>query len=128
MGGLIAMTRSVQFVRLLAAVTISLATCRFVALYDQWSYLRFQYDHPGEKLNKSDAGYFVADYSKYAYVVPLAGLAAGILTIWRRPNSPVLVEVIVSVLWVLAFTWVGLVLILWQVFNVPTISSMRLHY
>jgi hypothetical protein len=127
-GGVIAITRSVQVVRLLAAVSIALAACQFVIWYDGVSRIRFQFDHPGQTLTGCYAGQFVTTYGKYASAVPLAALLMGTLTIWRWPNSHALFEVVVSTLWVLAFIWAGLILVIWQVQNIPIFSGMRWHY
>ena len=127
-GGVIAMTRSEQVVRLLAAVSISLAACLFVTGYDGSSHIRFQFDHPGQTLTGCSAGQFVRTYGKYAYAVPLAALLMGALIIRRWPNSHALFEVVVSTLWVLTFIWAGLILMIWQAQNIPIFSGMRLHY
>jgi hypothetical protein len=127
-GGVIAMTRSVQVVRLLAAVSIALAACLFVIGYDGSSHIRFQFDHPGQTLTGCYAGHFVTTYGKYACAVPLAALLMGIVIIWRWPNSHALFEVVVSTLWVLAFIWAGLILLIWQAQNIPIFSGMQWHY
>ena len=121
------MTRSLQLVRLLASVAISLAACLFVVAYNHASATRFQFDHPGAT-TVTPFNEFVGAYGICAYAVPLAGLLVGTLTLWRRPNSHVLIELIVSALWVLALIWSGLVLLSWQIQNIPIFSGMRWHY
>jgi hypothetical protein len=67
-------------------------------------------------------------YDKYACVAPLGALLVGIVIIWRWPNSHVLIEVIVSTLWVLALVWAGYILIFWQLMNIPLFYGLRSHY
>jgi hypothetical protein len=127
--GVIAYTRSVEVVRLLAAVVIALASCIFVAAYNGYAETRFPFDHPGETLTARPViGEFVAVHGKHAYVVPVAGLLLGTLVIWRWPTSHVLIELVVLVLWILAFIWAGVVLIVWQVQNIPIFTHMQFHY
>jgi hypothetical protein len=136
-------TRGVQLIRLLAAVVIALAACSFVAIYDQASYTRYPFDHPsadghmerpGEAFgtfvlaSRMSGGEFVTAHRAHAFVIPIAGLLLGITIIWRWPKLDVLVELVVAVLWVLAFLWAGFVLIIWQVQNIPMFHGMRWHY
>lgn len=137
------MTRSVQLIRLLAAVVIACAACSFVAYYDGLAYVRYHFDHPnadGHRESPDDAfgrfviasrpnaGVFVTAHRTHAYVVPLTGLLLGIIIIWRWPKLHVLIELVVASLWVLAFLWAGVVLIVWQMQNIPLFHSMRWHY
>ncbi len=137
------MTRSVQIVRLLAAVTIAFASCSFVALYDGFAYIRYPYDHPnadgryepaGQTLggfviqSRPSAGEFVTAQRTHAYVVPLIGLLLGTTIIWRWPKFHVLIELVVASLWILACLWAGLVVIVWQIQNIPVFHGMRWHY
>ena len=137
------MTRSVQLVRLLAAVVIACAACWFVVYYDGFAYARYPFDHPNADAHReppddafgkfvitsrSNGGEFITAHCTHAYVVPLAGLLLGIIIIWRWPQLHVLIELVVASLWVLAFLWVGLVLIVWQMQNIPLFHSMRFHY
>jgi hypothetical protein len=137
------MTRSVQVVRLLAAVVIALASCSFVVSYDKLAYIRYPFDHPnadghyeppGQTLggfvleSRPSGAEFVTAHRTHAYVVPLIGLLLGIPIIWRWPKLPVLVELVVASLWIFAFLWAGLVLIVWQMQNIPIFHGMRWHY
>lgn len=122
------MTRTVQSIRLLAAVAVTIAACWFVQTYDGASRVRFQFDHPRETLVGTPLGRFIVDYGAYAYALPLAALPIGGLAIWRRPYSGALIEAIVSILWVLAFVWAGLVLVIWQFQNIPVFYGGQLHY
>ncbi len=98
-GGIIAVTSSVELVRLLAAVVTGLLACLFVVLYDSYARIRFGFDHPGETLNyRPELGIFVAVYQHYAYAVPILGLLLGSFIIWRWPKSRFLIELIVHVL------------------------------
>lgn len=137
------MTRSVQLVRLSAAVVTALAACWFVTLYDRAAYTRYPFDHPdadghreppGEAFgefviaSRVQAGEFITAHRAHAYVVPLAGLLLGITVVWRWPDRQMLIELIVAILWVLAFLWAGAVLIVWQLQNTPVFHGMRWHY
>jgi hypothetical protein len=122
------MPRSVQVVRLLAAVAIAHAACWFAVFYDGVSRIRFQFDHPRDMVIGSRFGEFVAVHGTHAHAVPLLTLLVGILIIWRWPKSQALMEALVSSLWILSLVWAGLILINWQVQNIPTFSGMRLHY
>ncbi len=137
------MTRSVQLVRLLAAVVIACAACLFVVSYDNFAYIRYSFDHPDadghreppdnafSKLvleSRSNACVFITAHRTHAYAVPLAGLLLGIIIIWRWPQLHVLLELVVASLWILAFLWAGVVLISWQIQNIPIFHGMRWHY
>ena len=127
--GVVAYTRSVELVRLLAAVMIGLASCLFVAAYNNLAETRFPFDHPGQTLRaRPDLGVFVTVHRHHAYVIPVAGLLLGSVIIWRWPKSKVLIELVIQTLWLLAFTWAGIVLLLWQIQNIPIFSAMRWHY
>ena len=137
------MTRSVQLIRLLAAVVIAFAACSFVAWYDGLAYIRYPFDHPNADGHRESAdafsgfildesrpsgGEFVTAHRTHAYAVPLAGLILGSIIIWRWPTLHVLFELVVAALWVLAFLWAGFVLIVWQMQNIPIFHGMRWHY
>jgi hypothetical protein len=122
------MTRHAEIIRLLTAVMIGLMACLFVMRYDDLSHVRFRFDHPEEDMTPTHLSEFVKAHSRHAFAVPVVGLLLGSLVLWRWPNSHALVELILSLLWILAFLWVGLVLILWQVQNIPLFSGMRFHY
>ena len=126
--GIFAVTRSVEVVKLLASVVTGLLACWFVVLYDSSARIRFSFDHPGETLHGPDMGQFVAVYQQYAYAIPILGLLMGSFIIWRWSKSKFLIELVVQVLWILAFMWAGLVLILWQVQNIPMFTAMHWHY
>ena len=127
--GIIAYTRSVELVRLLAAVLIGLAACSFVASYNDLAEIRFGFDHPGQTLTARPAiGEFVTAHEQHAYALPVVGLLLGSLIIWRWPKAKVLIELVVQTLWLLAFIWAGLVLLLWQVQNIPVFKAMQWHY
>lgn len=127
--GVIAYTRSVELVRLLAAVMIALASCLFVAAYNDLAENRFPFDHPGQTLQaRPDLGEFVTVHRHHAYAIPVAGLLLGSVIIWRWPKSKVLIELVVQTLWLLAFMWAGSVLLLWQIQNIPVFSAMHWHY
>jgi len=136
-------TRSVQLVRLLAAVAIGLASCSFVGLYDGLAYVRYPFDHPNSDGHRErpdqafgkfvlesrpSGSEFVTAHCTHAYVVPVIGLLLGITIIWRWPKLDVLMELVVACLWVLAFLWAGFVLIVWQMQNIPIFHGMRWHY
>ena len=104
--GVIAYTRSVELVRLLAAVMIGLASCLFVAAYNNLAENRFTFDHPGQTLQaRTNLGVFVTVHQHHAYAIPVSGLLLGSVIIWRRPKSKVLIELVVQTLWLLAFMW-----------------------
>jgi hypothetical protein len=127
--GVIAYTRSVEVVRLLAAVVIGLASCFFVAAYDGMAEIRFRHDHPGQELRaRSVSGEFVTAHRQHAYAIPVVGFLLGCLIIRRRPKSKVWIELVVQTLWILAFMWACFVLIIWQVQNIPIFSGGRWHY
>ena len=91
-------------------------------------------ERPGEAFgtfvlaSRMSGGEFVTAHRAHAFVIPIAGLLLGITIIWRWPKLDVLVELVVAVLWVLAFLWAGFVLIIWQVQNIPMFHGMRWHY
>jgi hypothetical protein len=128
-GGVIAKTRSVELVRLLGAVAISLAASGFVTLFDCYAAIRFPFDHSGQTSQAvPDIALFVTVHRLHAYAIPALGLLLGSLILWRRPRSKVLIELVVQSLWILAFTWAGLVLVVWQIRNIPLFSAMHWHY
>lgn len=133
------MTRSVQLVRLLTSVVVGFAACYFAVLYDATSTARFPFDHPDADGYFTESGKFVLSgptpavefittHDRYAYAVPLAGLVAGIVILWRWPDLRALSELIASTLWVLSFLWIGTVVIVWQLQNIPVFHGMRWHY
>ena len=133
------MTRSIQLVRLLASVTVALGACLFVVLYDQFSYIRYPFDHPDAEghlaaphqfilANRPPGSEFLTAHRAHAYVVPIVGLLIGILVIWRWSQFPALAELVVSAMWVLAFLWAGFAIVMWQVQNVPLFHGMRFHW
>ena len=72
------MTRNVQVIKLLAAVSIAIAACLFVATYDDLSHTRFRFDHPGDTLTaRPPAAEFVTGHRIHAFAVPLESVAAG---------------------------------------------------
>lgn len=132
------MTRIVQLIRLLASVVILLAACTFVVLYDRVATMRYPYDHPntvghwkgGEFVleNRAHVCEFITAHRTHAYAAPLAGLLLGIVFIWRWPQFPALVELVISAMLVLALVWAGLVLVTWQLQNIPQIAHLQLYY
>jgi hypothetical protein len=138
------MKRSVQLIRLLAAVLIAFAACYFVVLYDEFSTIRFPFDHPradghwippgseffGAFVHESHsiAGEFVSAHRTRAYAVPVTGLLVGILLIWRWPQFYALNELVVSAMWVLSLLWAGFVVLMWHVQNIPIYHGNRWHY
>jgi len=122
------MTRGVQFVRLLASVVISLAACCFVVAYNDFSSMRMRFDHPDAEAGGIPFIVFVTTHGTYTYAVPVVALFIGVLIIWRWPNSHILIESFLSALWVLALVWAGLILLGWQIQNIPIFHGMRAHY
>jgi hypothetical protein len=137
------MVRSVQITRLLAAVAIAASACLFVKLYDGLAYVRYPFDHPEadgyrvppedafgrfEIVNRPYAAKFVTAHRTHAFMVPLVGLLLGVIVIWRWPDRPVLIELVVASLWVLAFLWAWFVLVVWQLQNMPIFHGSRWHY
>jgi hypothetical protein len=122
------MTRTVQLVRLAAAVAVGLAACTFVIIYNNVSDTRFTFDHPDATAGRTPFINFVTTSGIFVYAVPLAWLLAGIVIIWRWPKSHAMIELLVSTLWIMACIWVGLILIAWQGQNIPVFSGMRAHY
>jgi hypothetical protein len=133
------MSRSVQFIRLVASALIAFAACFFVVAYDRTTTIRYPFDHPHADGYWTESGNFVmsgrigglefvSEYCKYAYVVPLIGLTLGALVISRSPNRHALTELIVSGMWVLSLIWVGFVVIMWQCQNIPVFHGMQWHY
>jgi hypothetical protein len=127
-GGVIAKTRSVEFVRLLGAVIVGLLVCWFVVEFDYSALARFRVDHPGEHLGGTPLGEIVTRYRNYAYAVPVLALLVGCISIWVPPKSRVVFEVVIQAVWILALMWACTVLIAWQWQNVPFFSGMRWHY
>jgi uncharacterized membrane protein len=70
----------------------------------------------------------MTEHRKHAYAAPIVGLLLGSLIIWRWPDRPALLEVVVSALWILSLVWVGCALLLWQMQNIPVFHGMRWHY
>jgi hypothetical protein len=124
----ISILRSVQLVRLYAAVGVAVAACWFVVRYDFFARAQFEFDHPGERLTEMRITEFIAAHAVNAYAVPIAAFVVGVLILYFRPNSPVLLELLMSSLWVLAFAWVLCIILVWQMQNVPIFSGMRWHY
>ena len=122
------MTRGVQIVRLLAAVVISLAACTFAIAYNHVSADRYTFDHPGAGRKMTDFNDFVSTRGHLACIVPCVAFVVGIVAILRWPKLPVIIELIVSALWISAFIWVGLNLIFWQLENIPLIMHMQTFY
>jgi hypothetical protein len=121
------MTRGVQITRLSAAVAISLAACFFAVRYNEVSTIRYQFDHPNAQANMPLTA-FLRTYGGCTYAVPLAAMMVGIAVIWRRPSWQVLLEIVVSTLWMLAILWPGLILMIWQMLNIPVFHGMQSHY
>jgi hypothetical protein len=133
------MTRSVQLIRLLTSVTIATASCWFVAAYDEFSRIRYTFDHrdfdgyrteSGEVVLSSQAsgGAFIATHRNHAYAVPLVGLLFGFVVLWRWQTRHALIELIISAMWVLGLVWAGFALVMWQMQNIPLFHGMRWHY
>jgi hypothetical protein len=121
-------SRNVQLVRLIAAVTVAIIACWFVVRYDFYSRTRFEFDHPGQRLTEMRITKLIASHGDHAYAVPIAALVVGVLVLYLRPNSPVFIELLVSSLWVFAFAWVGYIILIWQDQNIPMFSGMKWHY
>jgi hypothetical protein len=121
------MIRGTLIVRLLAAAIVSFAACKVVNVYSESSNLRYKFDHPGGS-HMTPFNDFVLKNGGYAYVVPSALLLVGIVVVWHWPKIPVLIELVVSTLWVLAFVWFALTLLSWQAQNIPIFSGTQLHY
>ena len=133
------MTRSVQLIRLLTSVLIAFSACYFVDIYNSTATTRITCDHPNAELLRTQsgelilypgtaAGNLVTEHHTYAYAIPLTGLLLGILIIWRWPQYAALTEAVVSSMWILGLVWVGLVILIWQIQNIPIFSGGRLHY
>ena len=123
------MTRTIQVIRLLAAVVIAVAACQFVVTYDGLARIRFSFDHPGEQQSATPplAG-LITSHAQHAFAVPLATLLLGSLLVWQRPGWHTIQEVLVAALWLLSLAWAGLVIIAWQLQNIPIYSGGRFHY
>jgi hypothetical protein len=119
---------TVEFVRLLGAVIIGLMACWFVVVYDRTAYLRYQFDHSVSKPRMSNLCQFETDYNRCAFAVPVIGLALGCVFAWVWPRSKVMLEVVIQLLWLLALAWAALVLLIWEVQNIPVFSAMRWQY
>lgn len=133
------MTRSVQLIRLLASVSIAFGACWFVTRYDQFSKIRYLFDHPdaeGRRTSPNDftmdnhsvAGRFITAHRTHAYAVPIAGLLAGVAIIWRWPKLHALIELDVCAMWVLGLFWAAYTLLVWQMQNIPLFTGMRFRY
>jgi hypothetical protein len=127
-GSVIAITRSVEFVRLLGAAVVGLLACWFVIFYGAMARIRFGFDHSGATPHDNDMSHFVTAWQQYAFAIPILGLLLGCVIIWRWSKQKVLVEEIVQTLWILALIWVGLAIIVWQIMNIPSFYGMRLQY
>jgi hypothetical protein len=121
------MTRATSIVRLLCAGTLGFASCKFVSLYAATSDVRYAFDHPGEH-TLMNLNTFLLTSGWYTYAVPAALLALGAFVVWRWPKAQASLEVVISVLWVLAFIWFATAITSWQLQNIPIISGNQLHY
>ncbi len=126
-GGAIAWVRGVEFVRLFGAVIVALLACWFVSFYDSSAYIRFQFDHPGG-ISRTPLGEYIQNYNKYAYAFPALGLMLGCVFGWLWPRSKVLLEVVIQSLWILAVGWTALVLLTWEIQNIPVFRAMQWRY
>lgn len=78
--------------------------------------------------NRPPLSEIITAHRTHAYFVPFIGLLLGGIIIWRWPTFHVLIELVIAVLWILAFLWAALVLIVWQIQNIPLFHGMRWHY
>ena len=118
--------KNTQWVRLLAAVAVSLVACCFVAYYSRLSRLRFNYEHPGSHL--MHATDFLSQWAWIGYALPTVAFLVGVWALRRSAVSTVLLEVIIAGTWFLSLVWFGFCLLMWQAQNVPAFSHMELHF
>jgi hypothetical protein len=122
------MTRAILIVRLLAAVVVSLASCKLVNVYAQISYIRLKFDHAADVDWLTPINAFVLCNGGYVYAFPCALLLVGMAIIWRSRKANVWGDLVCSMLWIFAFVWFGFTILAWQVQNVPIFHGMRAHY
>ena len=120
------MTRGMSTIRLLTAVTVLFAACKFVNVYSQLSDTRFKFDHPDGHTSRFNE--FVLANGGWAYAVPFALLLVGIAIVWRWPRAQPPIELVVSTLWLVASGWFAITLLSWQMQNIPVFHGMQSHY
>ena len=120
------MTRGTSVVRLFAAVIVAFAACKFVNVYSQLSEVRFTLEHEGGALTPFNA--FLIQNGIWSYVLPLLFLLVGIAAISRSPHAETLVELLASMLWIMAYVWAAIAVLAWHVQNIPIFSGMKYHF
>jgi hypothetical protein len=122
----ISVNTKANLVRLLGAVTVSVAACIFVALYSRIAHFRFLSDHPGGSFSK--AAEFLTHRAWLGYILPAVALVAGCWSLRRVGQSSVWIEVVIAGTWLLSLVWFGYCVLAWEVQNCPVFSHMELHY
>jgi hypothetical protein len=115
-----------NLVRLLGAVSVSVAACFFVSLYSRMAHFRFLSDHPGG--NFSNAAEFLTQRGWVGYMLPAVALLVGCWALRRAGQSSVWIEVVIAGTWILSLVWFGYCLLMWEVQNCPVFSHMEFHY
>lgn len=126
-GEVVRMTISrVNLVRLIAAVVALIASVWFVGAYTRFSHFRFKFEHEGGQLIAINE--ILVPYAGWLYVLPSVALPVGLWLICRHPKAGALLEILLSVVWLLAFGLAVFCILIWQVQNVPTFSHMEWHF
>jgi hypothetical protein len=115
-----------HLIRLLAAVAASVGSCFFVIVYSRLSHLRFRFEHPDGSFIRATE--FLSQSAWIGYSVPAVALLTGILALRRTDSSPVFIETIIALTWLLSLLWVGCCILIWQSQNIPTFNHMEWHY
>lgn len=107
------MASRIEIVRFLAAVVAAFVACLFVSYYSRTSGLDFVQTF-GNGVPMPFFTRCVAEYSSYAYLVPVLVFGVGI-TLMRRRASDLALEMMVGFAWIGALGWVLFAIWAWRI-------------
>ena len=103
-----ALRPSVQWIRLLSALTAGLLSCVFAQYYSMFSNLTVE--HTWGLPQFTDVAFRV---SRYAYLMPVLLFLLGILFLRKRDKGEIGFECTISLAWLLALFWALFVICVW---------------
>lgn len=103
----------VGLVRLIAAVAGSLVTSFFFVAYNKFSLERLKIQD-GEAPVSALSSELIS-LGEWVYAFPIAALILGTMVLWVRPKNVVILEVVVSIVWVASLLMVTLPILSWLI-------------
>jgi hypothetical protein len=118
--------KSVPVVRTIGVTALSLASTGFVQLYSWAARIRFNWEH--HQLPSMNGAVWLMRYPSFGYLLPLFIGAAGSFCLIRRKTRCAALEIVLWIGILASVIWIGFALFVWELANVPIVSSSGVNY